>query len=622
MKSGLSLVDNGAASLFITWGLLLTLTVPAFAGTTESVTVNVLDYGASAGGSAVIAASDGIEIRTINVTGLVLLDQSHVLTGLTIKAGDIIVGNATAKLKDASEALYNTGWFRGKPVLSLDAIGIPDDHAAILQVEVVENPVYQGTTISGNTLFSTERLMAEIEDADGTGGRVVKGEVINARKLVSAIDAILGVYQDAGYIAAAVNDYSIIIAPGPNLGMVELILSEGIVEEVIIVGANKTKEYVITSQITHIRPGSVLHRRDLERDLNQIYNTGLFNSVTPQIESSIFPGKVKVVINVEEAPTGQAGFGLGYSTINGIQGTLSYQEKNLFGSGKAISGQLIFSRNDPGFEITFSDPYYTEDSFWSVGGFSLHNRQRRFPGQPYESELLIDTAGVNLGYGQHLSDFDTWQVSTSVTNYDYEIRKGDPFRGYSPQSRSRLSASGETRKIGLTYSHDTRDNIFSSTQGYLAKVTTEIAGFGGDFDFNKWTFEGREFVKLGPGTFGMRQRLGMANGNVPIYEEYRMGGVNSVRGVSEDLLTGTKSFLWNTEYRYTINDMLGVVAFMDHGFAGESFSDMDYAAGAGIGARIKLAALGIGAVRLDYAWELAGQDGTNNRFHFFLGEMF
>ena len=66
----------------------------------------------------------------------------------------------------------------------------------------------------------------------------------------------------------------------------------------------------------------------------------------------------------------------------------------------------------------------------------------------------------------------------------------------------------------------------------------------------------------------------------------------------------------------------GLVGFFDVGFAGESFSDMDSASGAGIGARIKLKALGIGAVRLDYGWELSGETGNNSRFHFFLGEMF
>jgi outer membrane protein insertion porin family len=619
MKGGLSLVHKLGIVLCITlaWGILGQGSASA---QTDAVSVSLL--APQPAQLQVNAAGDGIEIRTIQVVGLQHLPESEVLTALTIKPGDILVGNATAKLSDAEDALYNSGWFRSKPVLSLDIEGV----GARLNVEVYENPLYLGTRITGNERISTERLLQEVEGtvaADGTrtGARMLPGQVINIKRLVSALDGMLAVYQDQGYIAANISDYSFMVA-GPEEGTVEIEISEGLVDDVIVVGVERTRESVVYSQITHVREDQVLMRSDLERDLNQIYNTGLFDSVTPNLEPSLKEGYTKVVINVEEAATGQAGVGLGYSTVNGLQGTLSYNEKNLFGTGKQLGAVLLFSNNKPGFELSYSDPYYTDDSFWNVGIFNVHSRQQRSPGQPYESELVVNTVGGQVGYGQHLSDEDTWQVSMAITDYDYKIRKGDPFIGYSPAGRARLSASGETRKLGATYSHDTRDNIFSTTQGYLGKVTTEFAGFGGDFNFSKYTLEGREFYEFGPGTLGFRQRLGFANGTVPIYEEYRLGGVNSLRGLSEDLITGTHSFLGNAEYRHPLNDTFGLVGFFDVGFAGESFSDMDSASGAGIGARIKLKALGIGAVRLDYGWELSGETGNNSRFHFFLGEMF
>jgi outer membrane protein insertion porin family len=397
---------------------------------------------------------------------------------------------------------------------------------------------------------------------------------------------------------------------------------ERVVDEIIITGNERTEERVIRSQITHLQPGKILRTEDLERDMNAIYNTGLFDAVSPDFEPGLEAGKLKVVFNVEEAATGQAGVGLGYSTVNGLQGTLSYAEKNFFGEGKQLNGQLIFSRNQPGFEINIADPYAGQDSFWSAGIFNLHSRQQRFPGQPYESELEIDTRGVNFAYGQHLSDTDSWQSAFTITDYDYDIRKGDPFRGLTPRQRARLSAQGETRKLGLSYIHDTRDNKFDTKEGYMAQATGEFAGFGGDFEFNKYTLEAREFTPVGPGTFGMRQRLGTSTGSLPIYEEFRLGGVNSIRGISEDALTGSSSLLTNFEYRLPVNDMLGVVGFVDAGWAGESLSSMDHALGAGVGARIKIRALGIGAVRLDYGWALAGPNEAGSRFHFFLGEMF
>lgn len=591
----------------------------------DAVEVNFL--GAAPDALAVWQSDEGIVIKRVEVSGLSRLDEAVVLAGLTIKAGDILVGNATAKLNDSADALYDTGWFMSTPELALD---LADDGGAVLKVQVAENPVYKGTQIKGNTLVSTERLVQEVEGKaavsgqPASGGKLVKGQVINARKLISALDGMLGAYQNLGYLGIGIDNYDFRGMMGQDPGIVVVVVSEGVIDEIIVSGQERTRESVIRGRITHMRPGSVLRRDDLERDMQEIYNTGLFEEVTPDFEPSLNPGQIKVVVAVKEASTGQAGVGLGYSTVNGLQGTLSYSERNLFGAGKAVGAQLIFSRNQPGFEVSFSDPYAADGSFWSTSVSNLHSRQQRFPGQPYESELGIDTKGASFTYGRHLNDYDTWSSSFSVQDYNYTVRKGDPFRGLSPRQRARLSAEGETRKLGVNYTHDTRDNVFDTHEGFYGSGTGELAGFGGDFDFNKYTFETREFWRAGPGTVAMRQRLGFATGDVPLYEEYRFGGVNSIRGLSEDLLTGTHGVLTNFEYRVPLNDMFGVVGFLDSGWAGESFGEMEGATGAGIGARIKVKALGLGAVRLDYGIGLnGGADGTSSeRFHFFLGEMF
>jgi outer membrane protein insertion porin family len=565
-------------------------------------------------------ADDGIEIRSIRVEGLKNLEEPVVLTGLTIKAGDILVGNVTAKLNAAAEALYNTGWYQEKPVLTLDSQG----EGAILKVTVNENPLYRGTTITGNTLFSTERILQEVEGSpEAGGGQMQQGDVINVRNLQRAIDGISRLYADAGYIAAGVNDFNFSYA-GPDVGTVSMVVSEGFVEDIVITGLEGTREDVVRSQITHLHAGSVLTQDDIYRDINQIYNTGLFDSVDPDIQQSLKEGYVIVILTVTEAATGQVGFGLGYSTINGLQGSINYNEKNLFGSGKVLGATVVNSRNKPGLQLTYSDPYYKDNAFYSVSLYSLHERQQGAPGSAYESELAVDTQGVSLGYGQHINDYDSWQTTFTVADYDYEVRKGDPFRGTDPRTRARLSAQGQTRKLGLSYTHDTRDNIFSTKQGIYVKPTVEFAGFGGDFDFQKYSLESREFFKVGPGTAAFRERIGMGTGNIPIYEQWRLGGVQSVRGIPEDMLQGSHHLLLNGEYRVPINDTVGAVGFMDAGWAGNGFDDMDSAMSAGIGARIRLNFLGVNAVRLDYAWQIAGdrEESAGSRFHFFLGEMF
>jgi outer membrane protein insertion porin family len=560
----------------------------------------------------------GIEIRQIKIIGLRFLDESAALSALTIKRGDVLVGNVTAKLAAAADALKKSGWFTGEPQLTLDSLDGPQgaDTAAVLNVRIEENPRYNSIAFVGNSVYSSERL-TQLVEAEGSD-RLVRGEVINSARLVRAMRGVLKLYEDAGYIGAQIMGFDF-----NSSGDVVARLMEGMIDEVIIVGLEDTRESIAYSRISNLRPDTLLTRTALERDMNALYNTGLFETVVPSIEPSLRDGYARVVLNVEEAKTGQVGFGLGYSTVNGIQGSISYNEKNLFGHGKQLAASVTISDRKPSFDVTFTDRYFTDDSFYSVGLYSVHTKQQRYPGTAYESELNVDTKGLSLGYGKKLNEFDTWQVGIGVADYDYEILRGDPFRGYTPRQRARLSASGQTRKLTSSYTHDTRDNIFSTTEGVFGQLLGEFAGFGGDFSFNKWTAEGREFWRQGPGVVALRQRVGLSTGNVPIYEEYRYGGVNSVRGVEEDKVFGTHSFLSNAEYRYKINSMFSAAAFVDSAWAGESFGEMDNATSMGLGARIKLNFLGNQSVRLDYGWGVAGRDvDSKGRFGFYFGEMF
>jgi len=106
------------------------------------------------------AASDDedLQISSVKVNGLENLDEATVLSALTIRPGDILVGNFTEKLNEAAQALFESGWFTSAPQLSLESSG---PGSAILNVTVQENPPYKAAHITGNTLFSEDRLLME-----------------------------------------------------------------------------------------------------------------------------------------------------------------------------------------------------------------------------------------------------------------------------------------------------------------------------------------------------------------------------------------------------------------------------------------------------------------------------
>jgi outer membrane protein assembly factor BamA len=466
----------------------------------------------------------------------------------------------------------------------------------------------------------------EVTEEDLWGGNppLVPGKIISSKTLEwILVNGILGHYNKNGYIAAWIRDFNIGLE-GDNTGVITIEVGEGYVDEVLVSGYTNTKERIIRREITSIKIGEPLTEKALEADFRRLVNTGLFEEVNFSWEPSIKPGHVKMIFDITEARTGQFGFGAAYSTVNGFQGTISYRENNLFGEAKTLSSTLIFSQDDPGFQIEYRDPnLQSRDISVSANVFSLHSRQQRNPGSVKESELKLDSWGGSVGFGKKFTEQISGNLSFNVTESRYDVIKGDPFVNYTPVRRSRLMQEGQTRSITFAGYYDTRDNKFSTKEGGLLGLQAEFAGFGGDFDYRKYTQEYRYFIPIGDkNTIGFRERVGFAEGDLPLYEEFRLGGAYSIRGITEDALTGSKSVLLNTELRYAIDkkEQFTLALFSDWGWAGENFDGMDGAKGVGVGIHFDIPQLGLGAIRLDYGWQIGGDGG--DILHFGIGEMF
>jgi outer membrane protein insertion porin family len=554
------------------------------------------------------AYAQGVMVNNIQITGLVNLGQGVIIDALTIKPGAEITGNVLSELNKNAEALYNLGFFQTTPELSLDYL----EGNTILLIKVLENPLFKDVVFKGNSIFSNEELRAFIKQQPG--------EVTNLKQMEQDISSgILGHYADEGYVGAYIQEFALSTLE-EDAGTVYITISEGMIDDIVFEGNKKTKTSLLKMIVgRRLQVGQVLKKDAVEKSMQDLYNMGV---VEPTMEPAPTGGNIVVKFKVTETTTGQAGIGMGYSTVNGLQGTLSYSERNLMGQGKTISAQIVFSKNNPGFQIDYSDPYLSKQNFFSASIYDLNYRQQRNPGTPAESELEVDSVGGDISFGHHVNDELSVNAGISLTDYDYTVKKGDPFKDYDPARRLRLMQTGQTRSLTLGAALDTRDNIFTTHEGAYVSGLAEIAGFGGDFDFRKYTAEGRVFIpNAEKNTLGLRAKVGIGDGNVPIFEEFELGGVNSVRGIQEDSLTGTKMLLLNGEYRFPLDKkstFTGVI-FLDWGLAGESFSEMDHSTSGGLGVRFRIPALGLGSIRLDLGWDL--EDG-GSRLNFGIGEMF
>jgi outer membrane protein insertion porin family len=156
----------------------------------------------------------------------------------------------------------------------------------------------------------------------------------------------------------------------------------------------------------------------------------------------------------------------------------------------------------------------------------------------------------------------------------------------------------------------------------------------GSHTFGKVSLEERQFFSLsGPRkkptdsktVVAVRFLMGSSVGTLPFFEQYFVGGAETLRGYREDRFWGKNMFLTSVELRHPLARSLTGVLFTDVGDAwGGNFENVNISGfqqsgflprvGVGLGIRVKTP---LGPIRLDEGF---GSEGAQT--HFSIGNVF
>ena len=315
--------------------------------------------------------------------------------------------------------------------------------------------------------------------------------------------------------------------------------------------------------------------------------------------------------------TGTFSIGAGYSKADGIIGIIEVGDNNFRGIGDKIKVHWEFGgsgSDNRNYEFSYTKPWL--DAKQTSLSFSFYNMTNEY--DHYKAGGVLDSTydrkrkGMELTLGRPANDFVTNFVTLknrsdshvkhiSGTDYSKEPYLSDNF--------------GTTRSLTLSRVFDSRDNVFNATEGKRYSLTAEFAGksFGGDFNFNKYTAEGRQYLKVGKSqVVALRLTAGYANGNMPDSGKFAVGGSDTLRGYNDDEFKGDKMLTLSAEYRFPVATKVQGVFFTDFGKAwdDEGYKLTDLKGSAGVGVRITTP---LGPIRLDYA---RGSSGAKTHFSF------
>jgi outer membrane protein insertion porin family len=551
-------------------------------------------------------------VTSVTVTGNTTVPESTIMGVVKMKPGEALTAD---KVKQDMQAIYELGTF-------FDVVSNFNEVPEGVQVvyTVMENPVLQDIIIKGNTKVSSDKLNSMLT--------VKKGGILDSKALNENVRAIEQYYHDQGYILTKVSDVSM----GTG-GVLTITINEGILEGIEVKGNEKTKTNVITREMK-LKPNQPFNVKDAKRSMQKVYNLGYFEDVNMKLNPGKEPNGIVLETDVVEQKTGRFSIGGGYSQNDGMVGIIELGDDNFRGTGDKVNLHWEFGGNasNRNYQVSYTRPWL--DSKQTSLGFSVYNMTNQYSdyNDDGDTQSTYDKNrrgwDVTLGrpQGEYGQNYITLKQRTDtyegwVSGVDYSgIETDATTQAFMADHPNYLTDNfGKTNSVSLMHVYDTRDNVFSPTEGNRVALTAEFAGgaLGGDFTYNKYTVESRDYLKVGHAqVVALRGTIGYADGKMPDSGRFAVGGSDTLRGYRDDQFKGDKMLAATAEYRFPIASKVEGVAFTDIGKAwtGEGYKLNDLEASVGVGIRVTTP---IGPIRLDYA-----QGSQGGRTHFSFGGQF
>ncbi len=536
--------------------------------------------GASAALVIVVNEGKKLYIKDVEIEGASQLDAGDVKGQLLLSERSIISWiTGTGVLKEElierdSSAISSYYLDRGFMDVTVAAPKINyDDDGISIVFPIHEGPRYTigSVKFSGDLIDSDERLRSVVASDELAKDK----KYFNLSVMQADTKALTEFYADYGYAFADVNPRPQKLADGSNVVDIDYAIRKNnkvYVRRVLVEGNSKTRDNVILREM-RLTDGEQFEGAKLRRSTERLNKLGYFEVAEAELVPTQNDDEVDLRVKVKERPTGALMAGVGYSTFSsfGVSGTL--MERNLWGKGYQVSLQAAFTGLRDAYTFSFTNPRFN-DTPLAVGTDLYHWRD------DYIDYTKKTTGGVirfsypigeysSVGWGYRLDRYEIYDVDNDASQYIKDYSDG-------------------TRYTSVVLGRIVRDstNKDRPTNGNIDVLAAEYGGglVGGDDDFISLSAEHQTYFELKPNHVLHARIKGsvlLENGGkqVPVFERFWMGGMQSVRGYNSrdivprdpatgDRIGGTRMAFANLEYIWSISNEFGLnlVPFFDVGF--------------------------------------------------------
>ena len=400
------------------------------------------------------------------------------------------------------------------------------------------------------------------------------------------------------------------------------------VDRINIVGNVRTLDRVLRREM-RLAEGDAFNAAKLRRSQQRIRGLGFFEKVEVRDEKGLLDDKAlgaaednfaddrtSVTIEVEEQSTGELSFGIGYSTSDQVGGEIGIRERNLLGRGQDLNLTLALSTRRQDIDLSFTEPYFLNRDI--AAGFDLFNRQRDRENASFQR----NSTGITLRAGYPFVERLRHAVRYTLRSDKIEDVSSSASRFIQEQKGTRVTSS-----IGQTITYDLRDDRFFPTEGYLVRVSQDLAGLGGSVHYLRHVLNYAYHKRLwgdwvGELSIEEGHILGLGE-NVGLADRFFLGG-SSFRGFAAGGVgprdSSTLDFLGGTVYYVgTAEASVPLGILQEFGVFGRLFTEVGSLADPDLDSKVNVFDVGkprvssgfglswrspFGPIRLDFAWAL------------------
>ncbi len=342
-------------------------------------------------------------------------------------------------------------------------------------------------------------------------------------------------------------------------------------EQITVSGNTKTRDKVIRRELK-VGEGDLYSSTALKRGRQKLKTTGYFKEVAFTSSKGTSDEKINLDIKVEEAPTGTFSFGVGYSSLAGVVGTAEVSERNLLGMGYRVNLSAALGGETQRFKFGFIDPWLLGTA--TAAGFDVYYEELDYY-DTYDSTV----AGADVHLGRYLTDY----ISASLLGRVERVKIYD-VSDYASSYIKEQEGTRDTHSVTLGFTRDTRNDFYNPSEGSKHTLSLENAGgiLGGDNTFYKFIGDTNWYFPLPLSTvLHLRGRAGTVKGyagkEVPIYERFYVGGINTIRGFEYgeagprdeygQVIGGENMVIFNSELLFPLSKEIGLrgAVFYDAG---------------------------------------------------------